>query len=82
MIQIVINIKLFSFKQTVQVFQDKECIELIEVPVNDINKTIEDLYYKYPIERINFIKDNYLVRMCRENLKKYLKEKNIIIEIF
>lgn len=81
MIQILINISLFCFKQKLQVFQDNNCIEIIEVPMNEINSIIEQLHNKYAIEKITFTNKNYLANKCEENLREYLKSKEIYTEI-
>ena len=81
MIQILITITLFCFKQKIQIFQDNNCIEIIEAPIMDINKIIEQLYNEYIIDKIIFTNKNYLANKCKENLKEYLKNKEIDIKI-
>ena len=71
MIKIFINIHLFSFKQKIQVFQNNECIETIEVSTDKINTVIEDLSYKYPIQKIIFNNNNYLTKKYIKELRKY-----------
>lgn len=78
---VTISINLFCFKQKIQIFQDNNCINFIEIPVDNINSIIEELCNKYTIDKIIFVNNNYLSRKIMENLTKYLEDKEIHIKI-
>lgn len=81
MANILVNYSLFTSGQKIYVYDGKNCVESLQVPINKISDVIGDLQNRYDIEQINLCgNQDYLSRFKAELGLKFAN-KNVKINI-
>ena len=81
MANIVVNYSLFTSGQKIYVYDNKKCVESLQVPINKISDVIGDLQNRYDIEQINLCgNQDYLSRFQAELSLKFANS-NVEINI-
>ena len=79
---IVVSVHPFKLYQEVMVFKGQECIDTVEVPLDEINQAIQKMAIKYNVTNVDLSGDRIFTSRIQEelsDLSKFNKFLNITV---